>query len=219
MIDKEFEDFKENNDGNFKVSVFGSSQVKEGDAVFDQVKSLAKMIAENEIDIITGGGPGLMRAANEGHQEGRKENGKQVHSIGIGIKLPWNQKFNESVEYKEELDRFSQRLDEFMTLSNAVVVCPGGLGTMLELFYTWQLAQVHHICNIPIILMGDVWEGLLRWIKDEPLQKNYLEKQDYDLVFHVKNPEEAMAVIKEAHKNFENGDENFCLNYEKYKIK
>ncbi|HEY4477682.1 MAG TPA: LOG family protein [Candidatus Paceibacterota bacterium] len=209
---------KKKKDNNFRVAIFGSSRIEQGDVIYDDVKRLAEMLGESGIDVITGGGPGLMRAGNEGHMAGKGKAKNDSVSIGIGVELPWHQKFNNSVEYKEMFNRFSKRLDEFMLLSNAVVVAPGGLGTMLELFYTWQLVQVHHICNIPIILMGDEWEGLLRWIKENPLEKNYLDKADYDLVFHVKNPEDAVKIIEDTYASFKAGGKDFCLNYEKYKI-
>ncbi|MCX6747512.1 MAG: LOG family protein, partial [Candidatus Nomurabacteria bacterium] len=166
---------------------------------------------------MTGGGPGLMRAANEGHVLGTDRSGSNAHSIGIGVRLPWNQKFNEAVKYKEKVNRFSKRLDEFMLMSNAVVVAPGGLGTMLELFYTWQLVQVHHICDIPIILLGEQWGGLLKWIKKEPLKGNYLDEKDFKLVFHAKTPKQAMEIIEQSYKHFKKGGKNFCLNYEMYR--
>ncbi|MFM7088076.1 MAG: LOG family protein [Candidatus Paceibacterota bacterium] len=202
----------------FRVAIFGSSRIEHNDEIYKDVKNLAIMLGEADIDVVTGGGPGLMRAGNEGHQIGKEKAGNSSMSIGIGIALPWNQKFNNSVEHKETFNRFSERLDEFMLISNAVIVTPGGLGTLLELFYTWQLVQVHHICNIPIILMGDEWEGLLKWIKDQPLAKNYLDKDDYDLVFHVKTPEEAVEIVKETYASFKIGGKDFCLNYEKYKV-
>ncbi len=208
-----------NNRDYFRVAIFGSSRIEVGDVIYEEVRRLAMLLGENRIDVITGGGPGLMKAANEGHKMGTEKNpANNALSIGIGVKLPWDQKFNDGVEYKEKFNRFSKRLDEFMLLSNAVIVTPGGLGTLLELFYTWQLAQVRHICNIPIILMGDEWEGLLRWIKEEPLKKNYLDEADYKLAYHVKTPEEAMKIIEEAYKSFKLGGKDFCLNYEKYKI-
>ena len=176
------------------------------------------MLGERGIDVLTGGGPGLMKAANEGHVIGTTISGSNAYSVGIGINLPWNQKFNEGVEYRKKLNIFSRRLDEFMLLSNAVIVEPGGLGTLLELFYTWQLVQVHHICDIPIILIGDEWEGLLRWIKDELLAKEYLKEDDYKLAFYVKNSNEVLEIIDEAYNDFKKGGKNFCLNYEKYKI-
>lgn len=217
MIDK-FKAFEKKDDKHFKVTIFGSSRVKKNDVVYKNVKNLASMLGEHGIDVITGGGPGLMEAANEGHRAGTKKGKKRAHSVGIGVKLLWKQKFNKSVQYKKEFNRFSGRLDEFMLLSNAVVVAPGGLGTLLELFYTWQLVQVHHICNIPIILMGEEWAGLLKWIKNNPLKKDYLDKEDYELVFHVKDSKQAMELLEENYKYFKKGGKNFCLNYKKYKV-
>lgn len=220
MFKKKVKKIRSWNEDHFRVAIFGSSRIEHGDVIYDDVKKLAEMLGERNFDVITGGGPGLMRAANEGHKLGtEKDKNNDALSIGIGVQLPWNQKFNDAVEYKEKFNRFSRRLDEFMTLSNAVIVTPGGLGTMLELFYTWQLVQVQHICNIPIILMGDMWEGLLQWIKEMPLEKNYLDLKDYKMVYHVKNPEEALNVVEEAHNMFKNGGKDFCLNYEKYQIK
>jgi len=206
------------NDKNFKVAVFGSSRIQRNDIIYKNVRDLAYMLGEKGIDVITGGGPGLMEAANKGHKMGTTKSKSKAHSIGIGVKLLWKQKFNTSVEYKEEFEIFSRRLDEFMLLSNAVVVTPGGLGTILELFYTWQLVQVHHICDIPIILMGESWKGLLKWIKKEPLAKQYMDEEDYKLIFYVKNPKEAAEIIEENYKHFKGGGKNFCLNYKKYKI-
>ncbi len=217
--DKKFQEFKNKDGKHFRVAIFGSSRIKEQDVIYKDVKKLAEILGTEGVDVVTGGGPGLMKAANEGHKLGTKKARSKAHSIGIGVRLPWNQKFNHGVQYKEKFNRFSKRLDEFMLLSNAVVVSPGGLGTILELFYTWQLVQVHHICNIPIILMGKEWEGLLKWVKKEPLSNKYLDKVDYDLVFHVKNPDQAMQIINEAYKAYIAGGKDFCLNYEKYKIK
>lgn len=215
---KSFKEFKEK-DKHFKVAIFGSSRIKEGDALYKEVKKLASELAQRNITVLTGGGPGLMRAGNEGHKEGKEKSKTGAHSVGIGVVLPWKQKFNDSIDYKEEFDRFSKRLDEFMSMSNAVVVAPGGLGTILELAYTWQLVQVHHICNIPIILMGSQWKGFLSWIKKDLLSKNYLDKKDYELVFCVKNYKEALKLIEKHHKLFKGGGDNFCFNKEKYKTK
>lgn len=206
------------NDGHFKVSIFGSSRIKKNDSIYKKVRKLARMLEAKGMDVITGGGPGLMEAANEGHRSGSNKNKGKNHSIGIGIKLPWEQKFNKSLQYQEEFTRFSKRLDTFMLLSNAVIVAPGGLGTILELFYTLQLAQVQHICNIPIILMGEEWKGLLKWIKNNPLEKKYLDEKDYKLLFHVKDPEQAIKLIEDSYINFKKGGKKFCLNYKKYKV-
>lgn len=218
MTDK-FDQFEKRDMKHFRVAIFGSSRIKKNDTTYRRVRSLASMLGEQGVDVITGGGPGLMQAANEGHRMGVKKGRKRAHSIGIGIKLPWEQKFNEAVRYKKEFNIFSRRLDEFMLLSNAIVVAPGGLGTLLELFYTWQLVQVHHICDMPIILMGDTWKGLLKWIKKDPLRKNYLDANDYKLVFNVENPKQAMKIIEANYEHFKKGGKNFCLNYDKYKVK
>ncbi len=216
---KQLSEFVKKDTAHFKVAIFGSSRVKEGDKIYNEVKNLAAALGERGIDVITGGGPGIMTAGNAGHKIGQEKNGNGSHSIGIGVRLPWVQKFNDSVEYKEEFNRFSRRLDEFMLLSNAVVVAPGGLGTTLELFYTWQLVQVHHICNIPIILMGHEWKGLLKWVKKQPLKKRYLDKEDYDMVFYARNRAEVLKILEEAYESFKVGGKNFCLNYKKYKLK
>ncbi|MAG77625.1 MAG: hypothetical protein CL811_12795 [Colwelliaceae bacterium] len=200
----------------FRVTIFGSARIKKDDPVYKQVNKLARMIGERGMDVVTGGGPGLMKAANLGHREGSKKSG--AHSIGLGIRLPHEQKFNKGVQVSEEYKRFSSRLDKFMLLSNAIVVAPGGVGTMLEFFYTWQLMQVEHICHIPVILMGDMWTYLIKFLEKGPLQKKYFELKDLNLIFYAKNCNEAMKIIDEALKHFKEGGENFCLNYKKYRI-
>ena len=92
--------FKSNDKKHFRVAIFGSSRIETNDNIFKEVKNLAKKLGENGIDVLTGGGPGLMRAANEGHGIGVKKSGSLARSVGIGVDLPWNQKFNDSVEYK-----------------------------------------------------------------------------------------------------------------------
>ncbi|MAG78619.1 hypothetical protein CL616_04620 [archaeon] len=206
---------KELRDGHFRVAIFGSARMKKSDPDYYEVQKLAKSLAREEIDVITGGGPGLMDAASKGHHTGRK--GKKVHSIGLSIKLPFEKVDSYHLDVKKEFPKFSKRLDTFMKLSNIVVVAPGGIGTILEFFYTWQLMQVKHICSTPIILLGDMWPGLIRWIKKEPLKRKLLNKEDIELVYRVKNYREAMKIVKEAHKEFQKGGKNFCLNYKKYK--
>jgi uncharacterized protein (TIGR00730 family) len=206
---------KETSSNDFRVSIFGSAREKKTNKEYQQVFQLARMLAEKDIDVVTGGGPGLMQAANEGHKVGSKKT--HAHSIGLGIKLPGEQKFNDSVEFKEKFQKFSGRLDKFMLLSNAVVVSPGGVGTLLELMYTWQLVQVEHICHIPIILLGDMWHGLKDWIKNNPMKKRYLEKKDIDMLYVVKTPREAIEIIDQAYSKWKKGEKDFCLNYKLHK--
>ncbi|MBU1018025.1 LOG family protein [Patescibacteria group bacterium] len=203
--------------GHFRVAIFGSARIKENDPRYKQVYSLARRIAAAGFDVVTGGGPGIMEAANKGHKDGRKEE-RNVHSFGLTIELPKEQMSNKHLDIKKDYTHFSDRLDQFMTLSNVVVVAPGGVGTLLEFFYTWQLIQVKHICNIPIIFMGEMWPDLIKWIEKWPLKKGFLDKGDLNFIFLAEHCSEAMRIIKKTHKEYEKGGVDFCKNYQKYKI-
>ena len=202
----------------FRVAIFGSARLKPNDPRYKQIERLAKMIAKEGVDVVTGGGPGIMEAANKGHKEGRTKKSNGAHSFGLNIKLPMEQSFNKHLDIKKDFDRFSDRLDYFMYLSNIVVVAPGGIGTLLELFYTWQLIQVNHICSIPIIFMGEMWPPLIDWIEKWPLKKKFLDKHDMHPLFLANNCTEAMAIIKKANKEYQKGNKEFCTNFKKYKI-
>tara|TARA_Y100000310_G_C20634130_1_gene790276 strand:- start:1525 stop:1845 length:321 start_codon:yes stop_codon:yes gene_type:complete len=106
-----------------------------------------------------------------------------------------------------------------MLLSNAVVVAPGGVGTLLEFIYTWQLVQVEHVCNIPIILLGKQWKDLVKWLEKWPLKSRYFDKKDLNLLFLADDYKEAVKVIDKAHGEFKKGNKDFCMNYKKYKIR
>jgi len=200
----------------FRVAIFGSAKIEKGDPNWNLIYDLSKKIADEGMDIVTGGGPGLMDAASKGHYAGSKS--EEAHSIGLQIKLPKEQRDAQHLDIKKEFSRFSRRLDTFVELSNAVIVAPGGVGTLLELFYIWQLMQVKMICNIPVILLGDMWLDLVRWIKVWPLKNKLLDKKDVDLLFLVNNIEDAIVIVKKAYEEFNKGDECFCLNYDRYKI-
>jgi len=166
------------------------------------------------MDIVTGGGPSLMDAASRGHHAGRKDNG--THSIGLTIKLPNEQRDAYHLDIKKEFSRFSNRLDNFMELSDAIIVAPGGIGTLLELLYTWQLVQVKHMCETPIILLGQHWQGLIDWIKKEMLRKKLMSKDDFWSIFVVKNNAQAMKILKKI-KLGHDSNEHVCKNFEKYR--
>lgn len=206
---------KEMLEKHFRVAIFGSARIKKGDKTFKLVYKLARMIANEGIDIVTGGGPGLMDAASRGHHMGNLSH--DSHSIGLTIRLPREQKEAYHLEIKKDFDKFSSRLDYFMYLSNVVVVAPGGVGTMLEFLYTWQLVQVHKICEIPIILLGEQWKGLLEWIKEHPLKKNLISKKDLSFIYPVNTCEEAMRLIKKAHEIYKKGRSHICRELKKFK--
>ncbi len=202
---------KEIKEKRFRVSIFGSARIKKGDKNYKQVYKLAKILGEKGIDVVTGGGPGTMEAANSGHKSGSKLT--HSRSIGLSIILPKEQKTNGSVDIEKRFDRFSSRLDNFMLLSNAVVVAEGGVGTLLELLYTWQLVQVKHLRNIPIILMGDQWKGLLKWLENGPLKRGYFDRTEFDLIFLAKDYNEVLRIIEHAYEEYKSGKKDFCINY------
>ncbi len=207
---------QEFNEDHFRVAIFGSARTKPNDAAYTLVHNLAGMIAGAGMDLVTGGGPGLMDAASSGYNQAR-QNGRQ-HSIGLNIWLPMEQTDAAHLDIKAEFDHFSDRLDHFIVLSNAFVVAPGGIGTVLELFYTWQLAQVRHIHSKPIILLGDPWHGLLKWIHDSLLEGSYIDFQDLELVYCVSSCSEAFEIILKSHEAYVRGDEAFCRHYHRYKL-
>lgn len=216
MLDKNHHEVSDDrNPHHFRVAIFGSARLSEKDFAYHEVYLLAHRLAELNIDVVTGGGPGLMEAANRGHKIGRK-NGSKVHSFGLNIILPKEQYFNKFLDIKRDFDVFSKRLDGFMLLSHVVVVAPGGVGTLLEFFYAWQLMQVKHTCKMPIILMGDMWRGLLKWIKEQPLKMKLLDKEDIDSIYCVNSWEKTADLIENAHKIFKKSGKDSCMNRKLY---
>lgn len=199
----------------FRVSIFGSARSKTDSKEYQDTFELARLIADAGFDLVNGGGPGIMEAASKGHNAGGNL-GSDVHTIGLNIELPFEQAANPYLDIANTHATFSTRLDQFMLLSSVFVVAPGGIGTCLELFYTWQLMQVGHICKMPIILMGKMWEDLLTWIKSDLLAGGYISKEDIYPIVVVETPEQAISVIKLAHENFEATEGEACVNIKKY---
>jgi len=200
----------------FRVSIFGSARTKKGDKEYETAYKIAYKCGEQGYGVVTGGGPGSMQAANEGHQAGDKDS--ESDSLGLVIKLPWEAGENEYLNKSKKFDKFSERLDTFMVLSNVVVVTHGGLGTCLELFYSWQLTQVKHICSMPIILIGEMWEELIEWIKIHIIDKGRADEKDLHNIYVVKSIDQAMEIINKAHEIYKKEGDNYCLNYKKYKL-
>ena len=176
----------------YRVSIFGSARIKKNTNEYNQVYELAKKLAQNKADIVTGGGPGLMEAANIGAKDGSPDS----KSFVLHIDLPFETTPNEHLDVTFHHKKFSSRLDEFMRISHAVVVTPGGIGTILELLYTWQLIQVDHITPRPIILLGDMWGGLVNWMKAEPLRRNLINESDFDNIETVENINNVITILE-----------------------
>src|SRR6516162_4662475 len=147
----------------YRVTIFGSARARPGTFVYDEVKRIAGVLAEMGCDIITGGGPGLMQAANEGAAAANAP--ERDRSVGIRIELPFEQEVNPFVERAFEHKTFFTRLHHFVLASDAFVVAPGGIGTVLELMMIWQLLQVRHVHGTPLILVGRMWPSLVQWAR------------------------------------------------------
>lgn len=188
----------------FRVSIFGSSRIQRGDPIYDEVKKLSYELARSGIDIVTGGGPGLMEAANSGATEGRIE-GKS-RSFGLAIHLPTEEGNNPFVDQLFRHRTFFSRLHHFVRLSSAFIVMPGGIGTSLELFMIWQLLQVKHMKRHPLILVGTMWAPLIEWMKQTMVVPGLVLQPDMEIVTVVNSSAEAMPIIREAYREFQQGE-------------
>lgn len=185
----------------YRVCIFGSARIKPDTEDYKRVKLLAFELSARGVDIVTGGGPGLMEAANCGAKEAGAQ---RTRSIGLPIQLPFESDANSHLDVKYHHRRFSSRLDEFMRISHAVVVTPGGIGTLLELLYTWQLLQVGHIQPKPVILLGrDMWSGFLEYMKNEPLRRQLMNESDFDQLILVDTVEEVIQHLEPAITHFQ----------------
>lgn len=184
----------------FRVSVFGSSRIQVGDPIYNEVKKLSFDLAQLGVDIVTGGGPGLMEAANAGAREGQKNS--RSRSFGLPIHLPTEENANPFVDKMFKHKTFFSRLHHFVRLSSAFIVMPGGIGTALEAFLIWQLLQVKHMRSHPLILVGNMWTGLIDWMKVEMVDHNLVSPADMDLVTVVGSSDGAMPIIRDAYERF-----------------
>ncbi len=181
----------------YRVTIFGSARVKSGTFGYEATKRCAAELAKLGCDIITGGGPGLMQAANEGAASAPE----RAKSIGIRVDLPFEQEVNSFVGQAFEHRTFFTRLHQFVLTSDAFIVAPGGVGTVLETLMIWQLLQVHHLSGTPLILVGDMWPGLVEWAKTSMLTTDppLASAEDMSIPQCVANGDEAIALIRKHH--------------------
>jgi len=177
----------------YRVTIFGSARAKPGTVAYEETKRAAKALAAMGCDIITGGGPGLMQAANAGVNEA-----DGAKSVGIRVDLPFEQEVNPFVELAFEHKTFFTRLHHFVLASDAFIVAPGGIGTVLETMMIWQLVQVNHLNKTPLILVGKLWPGLIEWVRDSMLsfETPLINKEDVDIPICVATADEAIAIIR-----------------------
>jgi uncharacterized protein (TIGR00730 family) len=181
----------------YRVAIFGSARAQPGTFVYDEVRRVAAALAQMGCDIVTGGGPGLMQAANEGAATA----GARVESIGIRVELPFEQEVNPFVEQAFEHKTFFTRLQHFVIASDAFVVVPGGIGTVLEMLMIWQLLQVRHVDNVPLILVGKMWKGLVDWAGSSMLDPalHLANPQDFQIPRCLETADQAITVVRELH--------------------
>ncbi len=181
---------------NYRVTIFGSARLKPGSFAYDKVKQLAAELTGMGCDIMSGGGPGLMQAANEGALSVAPE---ALHrSVGIRVELPFEQEVNPFVGAAYEHRTFFSRLHHFMIISDAFVVVPGGIGTLLELSLAWQLLQVRRLYNTPLIFVGKMWGELVEWGRRNMLQSGseLASEIDFTIPHCVETIEDAIALVR-----------------------
>jgi uncharacterized protein (TIGR00730 family) len=181
----------------YRVTIFGSARLQPGTLGYEETRRTAAALAAMDCDIVTGGGPGLMQAANEGAASA----GTRAGSVGIRIDLPFEQDVNAFVTEAFEHRTFFTRLHQFVLVSDAFVVAPGGIGTVLEMLMVWQLLQVKHLESTPLILVGRMWPGLIEWARGAMLSTTppLASADDFQLPRCVDSADEAIAILREHH--------------------
>lgn len=177
------------------VTVFGSARMGEGTPEYDLGVRVGEALAKSEYAVITGGGPGVMEAANRGAYEA------DGLSVGLGIELPHEQGLNEYVDLGLNFRYFFARKTMFLKYSQAFICLPGGMGTMDEFFEVLCMVQTGKVTNYPIVLMGtEYWSGLVEWLKSTLAAGGFINPEDLDLFLITDDVDEAVAHIVERHK-------------------
>ena len=186
----------------YRVTIFGSARVPKDHWVYLAVRDLAAELTRLDCDIVTGGGPGLMEAANEGASLVDPES--STRSTGIRVALPFEQNVNAFVSQAYEHRTFFTRLHQFVIMSDAFVVVPGGIGTVLETMMVWQLLQVRKLYRTPLILVGSMWTELVEWARTYLLRPEFplASPADLEIPHCVGSAQEAIALIRQHHEEW-----------------
>jgi uncharacterized protein (TIGR00730 family) len=177
------------------VTIFGSARVGEGDKPYEQAREVARRFAERDWAVVTGGGPGVMEAANRG----AKEAGGL--SVGFNIQLPHEQHSNPYVDISLTFRHFYARKTMFVKAAEGFVVFPGGFGTVDELFEALTLIQTGKVLHFPVVHFdSDYWAELLAWMRKELMARGMISPEDVDLLFVTDDPDKAVQVVIECHE-------------------
>jgi len=173
------------------VSIFGSARTNPDDPQYSKAEAIAALFVKNGFGVITGGGGGIMEAANKGAAEAGGT------SVGLNIRLPFEQKPNPYATLQMEFNYFFIRKVMFIKYAAAYVVMPGGFGTLDELFEVMTLVQTRRIRPFPIIMVGtDYWGGLLEWVRNQLLAQSLISPQDMDIIQVLDEPEEIVSAVR-----------------------
>ncbi len=182
------------------VSIFGGSRVERGSDAYRKAEEVATALAKEGFAVITGGGPGAMEAANFGAKKGG------APSIGLNIKLPFEQAANEYADTVIEFDYFFARKVMFVKYACAFIGLPGGFGTLDEMFECLTLKQTGKMKDFPVILVGsDYWGGLVEWIREQILDRGLIAQQDMDLFQVTDSAAEVVEIVKRGWDRVQEG--------------
>jgi uncharacterized protein (TIGR00730 family) len=173
------------------VSVFGSARIPEGHPDYELARTVGQRLGEAGFTVITGGGPGIMEAANRGAQE------SGARSVGLNIELPFEQDANPYQDLALYFHYFFTRKVMFVRYANAFVVCSGGFGTLDEMFESLVLIQTGKVSDFPLVLVGTrFWSGLLDWIREELVTRSLIAPEDLDRIQITDDPDEVVAICR-----------------------
>jgi uncharacterized protein (TIGR00730 family) len=177
------------------VTIFGSARVREGDAPYEQGRTVARLFAEQGWSVVTGGGPGVMEAANRGAKEGGG------FSVGFNIQLPHEQQSNPYLDLSLTFRHFYARKTMFVKAAEGFVVFPGGFGTVDELFEALTLIQTGKVLHFPVVLFDtDYWGELLGWMRKELLDHGMISPDDVELLHATDDAADAVRVVAECYQ-------------------
>jgi uncharacterized protein (TIGR00730 family) len=175
------------------VSVFGSARVKREDPIYEQAEKIAALFVKNHFAVITGGGGGIMEAANKGATEAGGT------SVGLNIVLPHEQNPNQFANIQLDFNYFFIRKVMFVKYASAYIIMPGGFGTLDELFEAVTLIQTQRIKPFPLLLVGsDYWQGLIDWVKYRLLEEKRISPEDLGILQIMDDPEEIVNTVKKV---------------------
>jgi uncharacterized protein (TIGR00730 family) len=191
----------------YRVTVFGSARTGSDHWGYAAVRDLAAELTRLGCDIVTGGGPGLMQAANEGAKLAGADAGRS--SVGIRVDLPFEQDVNPFVSQVFEHRTFFSRLHHFVLVSDAFVVVPGGIGTVLEMMMVWQLLQVRKLHDTPLILAGAMWPEFVEWARKSMLRPDspLASPEDFTIPICCQTGPEVLEVLRKHHSQWKANQE------------